>query len=55
MLRESLFTPKVETKKSRKGLAIMALVGTCCVALGLLGGFEATQTAISDEAAHAHL
>jgi hypothetical protein len=55
MLRESLTTPKAETKRGGRGIAIFALVGACCMALGLFGLHEATQTAVSDEAMHAHL
>jgi len=42
MLKESLTNYKPDAKKGRRGIAIFALVGACCMALGLLGVYEAT-------------
>ena len=45
-----------QTKKSRKGLGVIALLGVCVAALAtFMGTYEAPQSAISDEAAMAHL
>lgn len=50
-----MYLHKTEQKKSRKGLGIMALLGVCAVAVAaVFGGFEASQSAVSDEAALAH-
>jgi len=54
MNRESLTNSKVETKKSRK-MGVIALLGVCAVAVAaVFGGYEATQSTVSDEAALAH-
>ena len=54
MNRESLVNPKVESRKTKK-MGILALLGVCCVAVAtIFGGYEATQSAVSDEAALAH-
>ena len=54
MNRESL-NPKVELKNNKK-MGVLALLGIAVVAtMAMFGGYDATQSAVADEAAIAHL
>lgn len=45
-----------QTRKSRKGLGLLAVAGVCVVAIAtFMGAYEAPRNAISDEAAMSHL